>query len=155
MVYVSQCLPKTGELQNVIHFTNMKGLRIQDCSESGYLSFDLADILALVPDAAKSAHWIVSDIDATMKEGCSLPDDNETLTWSWTTLLEFSASVMQTIDGKFQSKASSHPNRIIIEAIDSSYWEVCTDHEEFLTALKEQFAEVRDLSVDEVRLISG
>lgn len=132
----------------------MKGVRIKDGDK--YLSFDLLDILKELPEEFQDCRWCVSNVEATMKKGVLAPEPNRSFDWNWSEVLQFASSVFQTIDGRFSVwGTSSEPPILVIDAVDSCFWEVCSTNNEFISRLKSRFNEVEVLSSEEIRDIIG
>ena len=131
----------------------MVGIKIQDStySPSGgrILSFDLRDILAVVGDPVLASRWRCYDLCYTTV------DDNEIgevrgqrRKLSGEELIQYAASVQQTINGRFEARGGGAAKRawLIIEAVDSSWFEVWSSKPEVLERLKARFQQVIDIS---------
>lgn len=127
----------------------MKGVTILDRDpSSNLLSFDLRDILSVLGDDGARSAWTVRDVEclggdaaATLRDAS---DAAEILAGDL--LLDLARNVGQIIDGEFSARL---PNEdvpwITIRAVDSSAFDVETDREDVLTALKAKFDCVEDL----------
>jgi hypothetical protein len=129
----------------------MKGVTILDRDpSSGVLSFDLKDILSVLGDDAERSTWTVRDVECLGGDAATAlhhaSDAREVL--GGNRLADLARDVGQIIDGEFSARL---PNEeapwIMIRAVDSSAFDVETDREDVLAALKAKFDRVEDLPV--------
>lgn len=128
----------------------MTNITIDD-NIDGFLSFDLRDILTLIPNA-NSFSWVLKDMDFNILAP-SLKDDNiakldnllldrimecEEYSIQFDDLLKISKYNIQTLNGRVIGNASNN-QKIIISIFDSSYWTIQTNLIPFLENLKNHF----------------
>ncbi len=127
----------------------MRGVTILDRDpNSGVLSFDLRDILSVLGGDAERSTWTVRDVEcldgdaaSALHEAC---DACEVL--SGDRLVDLARDVGQIIEGEFSARLPNEEAAwITIRAVDSSAFDVETDREDILTALKAKFDRVEDL----------
>jgi hypothetical protein len=106
----------------------MPGIRIRDLTEQGFLAFDLADLLQVLGDSARTSAWRCSVEECIALENArphlqEAYNTREALTG--TELFTLARETLQVIDGAFEAFHDGEKNPWIkLEAIDSSYWEV-------------------------------
>ncbi len=103
----------------------MRGIQIQDRDKCGVLSFDLADILKAIGKEAERFQWTCRNVECTgnaAPELEALAEEEKSITNA--ELQNLAKGISQTIDGEFVGKAEDHTVRLLILAIDSTYWEV-------------------------------
>ena len=130
----------------------MKGVTILDRDHTrGGLGFDLGDVVAVLGDDAERSSWTIADVEcvggaaATALHHAS--DTGESV--SGERLIRLAADVGQIIDGEFVGCLPGESVAwIVIRAVDSSAFDVETDREDVLAALRARFASVVDLPVD-------
>jgi hypothetical protein len=128
----------------------MQGITITDkCCGSLLLGVELIDILCLLGKHAKDIEWEISGVESIGGEAADklheLSDKKDRL--SGRALLQLAASVNQIIDGRFVGyrKGEDRP-WIIIQAVDSSAYDVyCVDNET-LTKIRQHFGSVEEIS---------
>jgi hypothetical protein len=124
----------------------MRLLSITDKNERGVLQFDLVDILTAVMPYVADSVWTCSGVEAFGRRAEELhrcSEDKVSLDSS--TLREIAAGLYQVVDGLFQAyhRDESSP-WLIIRAVDSSAYDVETDDERVLSAIRERFENVSD-----------
>ena len=131
----------------------MRGVRNKDLEHTelgGFLNFDLKDILATIGEPAISSTWICRNIECVGKHAerlFELSETGESITGS--ELDRILDGINQTIDGQFEASQAGKANPwLIVEAVDSSYFEVFTDDAFVLDKLRSRFREVSQVSTD-------
>lgn len=148
----------------------MPTLEIFD-KRNGFLSFDLRDLLEVIEPFAAPLDWYVVEFEpavlaASAEHGKGSPPSWVTELWhksetgavealSWERLKDLSTHVTQTMNGVFVAadpgqpapSPSLDPNdehyRIVIQAVDTSFWAVTSHDENVLQALKGRFKDVK------------
>ena len=112
------------------------------------LSFDLRDILEVIGEPALTSDWRCLNLWYTaVKDGQFSEFRERRRRLSGKELVEFTASVHQSIDGKFIAKKDgTNKPWLIIRAVDSSWFEVWCSKQEVLEELKGRFTQVSPLS---------
>jgi hypothetical protein len=129
----------------------MFGITILDHSDNGFLSLDLKDILLLLGSQAESSEWEISQVEALDGVGAEqlhcLADKRASVPGQELVRLAF--AVTQIIDGIFRGyqKGESEP-WIVIQAVDSSAFDVQSDDEGVIHQIRQQFRSVVDLPGD-------
>jgi hypothetical protein len=127
----------------------MRGVTILDRDpSSGVLSFDLRDILSLLGEDAERSTWMVRDVECLGGDAATAlhhaSDAGELL--SGGRLFDIARDVEQIIDGEFWGRLpNEEADWIQIRAVDSSAFDVHTEREDVLTALKAKFDHVEDI----------
>lgn len=127
----------------------MKGVTIFDRDPtSGALSFDLRDILSVLGDDAERSAWTVRDVECLDGDAAAAlhraSDEGEVLAGG--RLVGLACDVGRIIDGEFSAWLPGQETAwITIRAVDSSAFDVETDREEILTALRAKFDRIDDL----------
>ena len=133
----------------------MRGLRIKDLAEGGYLAFDLRDLLSVIAAAAESSRWRCTDlwcipIEPIGEGELKLQYDSGSLI-TGSTLSALAERTRQVIDGEFRAYRGSPTSEeawLVIRAVDSSFWEVFSDDDNVLRQLRVRFHDVQDLAAD-------
>jgi len=124
-------------------------LEITDDNDSGYLSFDLADILIVFGKDGLFQEWRIESLEAVAKPSSGLDvlelerqvkAVNGGLVISWTDLQNISKSIFQTINGKFTGSSGA-----CIEAQDSSRWLVSCQNSEIASRIRARFERVKEV----------
>lgn len=108
------------------------------------LTFDLRDILALVPPASGDSTWEVSDAEvvgtcAEALHGAS--DAGARLTDRQ--LRQIAAGITQTINGELRAyRAGAREPWLVIRAVDSSSFDVISDDPVLIETLRARFERV-------------
>jgi hypothetical protein len=120
----------------------------KDLHDGHYLAFDLRDILtALGPRVGKS-QWRCDVEECISIEGIEYLEEkyNVSTPIPGKTLIELANITRRMIDGTFQAfDSNADLPWVIIEAIDSSYWEVRTDDQAALESLRKKFHDIEPL----------
>ena len=129
----------------------MKGVTILDRDPTtGVLSFDLRDILPLLGKDGERSTWTVRDVECLGGDAVQeLHDASDAcLALTGSRLIELARAVGQVIDGEFSGRLpNDEADWIMIRAVDSSAFDVHTDREDILAALKLKFERVEDIPV--------
>jgi hypothetical protein len=125
----------------------MFGVTILDHSDNGVLSLDLKDIL-LLGSQAESSEWEISQVEALDEveaeelhcladKGARVPGQR---------LIRLASAVTQIINGIFRGyqKGESEP-WIVIQAVDSSAFDVQCNKKDVIHQIRQQFRNVADL----------
>ena len=129
----------------------MFGIKIQDSTRpaggGAWLSFDLRDILHSIGEPALESEWRGRGLYyLLMRDGVCGEFDEARRDFSGKEFVEFAATVHQTIDGEFTAKKpGSNKAWLVIEAVDSSWFEVWSTKPQVLDRLKLKFSEVTSL----------
>jgi hypothetical protein len=126
-------------------------LVIRDGTEAGArgaLDFDLEDVLAALGPVVLTSQWRCSglwyiandDRDVDLFDRLSTQSD----LIGGETLLRACGRVSRFIDGEFEGVAAGGDRWIIIRAVDSSFWEVFSDRQDVLDAIRARFRVVDD-----------
>ena len=131
----------------------MRGISITDSTPDGsVLTVDLVDILRLLGPLAIQTEWEVADVESV---GGASARELERLAEAGTrvpgqTLLSLVDGVTQIIDGKFAGYRDGEDQPwIIVRAVDSSAFDVESEDEAIVSALKRQFKSVTELDAIE------
>src|SRR5262249_15222290 len=125
----------------------MFGVTILGHSDNGVLSLDLKDILRLLGSQAESSEWEIAQMEALdgteAAELHRLADKGTRV--SGQELIRLASTVTQITDGIFQGyqKGASEP-WIVIQAVDSSAFDVQSDNEDVIHRIRQQFRDVVD-----------
>ncbi len=125
----------------------MHGLRIKDLAPQGFLACDLRDFLKLLGEAACPLRWRVSgDVWATGPQSEELESiANSDLRITSEKLAELAQAVNQVIDGEFVGYLPGEDEPwVIIQAIDSSYYEFFCSEPSMLQRARDRFVDVVD-----------
>ncbi|MGH2415075.1 MAG: hypothetical protein ACRDEA_15565, partial [Microcystaceae cyanobacterium] len=125
------------------------------CKDDNFLAVDLIDILHQINSLVEESEWEISEVECLGKDADKLhqlSDTNERV--SGHILLPVAANLAQVIDGVFAGyrKGESQP-WIIIEAVDSSAYDVYTSDEVVLAQLRQAFKQVIDLPQENYELL--
>ena len=123
----------------------MPGITIADCQD-GILTVDLATILHLLGSQVENSEWIVFDLECRGAAADRLHQVADTETRiSGQTLLQLAGHLTQVIDGVFEGYQQGESSPwAIVQAIDSSAYEVESNDRAALLRLKQHFKAVRD-----------
>lgn len=138
--------------------------------QNGLLSFDLGDLLEVIAPFASRLDWYVVEFEpAVLTAAQGKPDSPPiwvTELWhkseagavqaiTWEQLKELSTYVSQTMNALFVAmdlgaptpSSSLDPNneryKLVIQAVDTSFWAVTTHDEDLVQALKARFKSVK------------
>jgi hypothetical protein len=147
----------------------MPTLEIFD-KRNGFLAFDLRDLLNVIEPFAARLDWYVVEFEpavlATTEEHEQGSPSWVTELWhkseagavepmSWERLKDLSTHITQTMNGLFVATDSGSPApsstldpnddryRLVVQAVDTSFWAVTSYDENVLQALKERFTDVK------------
>lgn len=128
------------------------GITISDADAKDFLTLDLRDILALIPEDGARWLWGVSGAEAVGPSAEALhsaSDAGDTL--SLVRLREIAAKITQTINGEFRSfrDGESEP-WVVVRAVDSSTFDVISDDAVFLEKVRGRFKRVREYPPSEL-----
>jgi hypothetical protein len=132
----------------------MPGIRIRDLTERGFLAFDLADLLDLLGDPARTSIWRCSVEECISSENARpyLEDAyNTPQTLTGAELAALARETRQVIDGRFEAfRRGANTPWIRLEAIDSTCWEVFAPDSTDLSRLELHFREVERIGEGDV-----
>ncbi len=124
----------------------MPGITIAD-SVGDFLSINLIDILRLLKSFITDTKWQLSEVECigtTADEIHQLSDINAKI--SSQKLIELAAGITQVIDGYFEGyRYTDAKPWLVIQAVDSSAYDVECEDGAVLTLLKQSFKEIADL----------
>ncbi len=130
----------------------MRGVKIRDGTEPGGpggLQFDLAQVLAALGRAAAKSRWTCADLQYTSKDELDIPaleraaiPGEEVL---GSDLIEAKGNLLQVIDGQFTGIDKDGAPWVIVRAVDSSWWEVWSNHNWVHDAIRAHFRVVENL----------
>ncbi len=138
----------------------MLGIKIQDKKQSnsgsGFLDFDLRDILAVIGEPVKQSKWLCYNLWYTAQRNGIFNEFHEArLKFSGDELIQFASEIHQTIDGRFEAKTEGAAKKpwLVIIADDSSWFEVWASKPKIIEQLKEHFQVVNEISMESNPLI--
>lgn len=122
----------------------MRGIRIKDLHEKGFLSFDLRHILDLLGERAMLSSWLATEVWATGDAALELEHlANGQVFIEGATLIRLASNVVQVIDGEFSAFEKGCPLPwVVICAVDSSYYEVFSADSSVLEKVRGSFRQV-------------
>ena len=148
----------------------MPTLEIFD-KRNGFLSFDLGDLLEVIAPFASHLDWYVVQFEPAVLAGRQDKAKDSPPSWvtelwqkseagivqalSWERLKELSAHIAQTMNALLVATDPGTPAlssalnlnderyRLVIQAVDTSFWAVTTHEENVLQALKARFNDVK------------
>jgi hypothetical protein len=129
----------------------MFGVTIFDHTDNGVLSLDLKDILQLLGSQAESSEWEISQVEALDGFGAEalhgLADKKARVPGQ--ELVRLASNVTQIIDGIFRGyQKDEREPWIVIQAVDSSAFDVQSDNNDVIRQIRQQFRSVVDLPGD-------
>ena len=119
----------------------MQGLAITDTTEENFLSFDLFDILTQIGDSIEDSEWVISEVECFGEAA----DEIDRLAENQSKvpgiqLLDLASNVTQIIDGVFTGyRLGEDTPWMIIQAIDSSEYEVFSTDRKLLDRIHDRF----------------
>jgi hypothetical protein len=133
----------------------MRKMIIRDGAESlkaGALTFDLVDVLHALGPKVVSSRWRCSNLwyvsanerDIEVLERASAQGELV----GGDDLLHAAARLSQTIDGQFEGVIGEGDPWVIVRAVDSSWWEVSSDDQSVLDAVRARFQSTEEVSSD-------
>jgi hypothetical protein len=130
----------------------MAGIRIHDRTDDDVLAFDLSDLLEALGKEAELSAWKCSVGECIPKDG-GRPDledaYNAATRLSGAEILALAGETLQIVDGAFEAyRRGERQPWIVLEAIDSTYWEVFAATADDLSPLRRRFSEVEDIEED-------
>ncbi|MBC6476896.1 MAG: hypothetical protein GDA56_02960 [Hormoscilla sp. GM7CHS1pb] len=132
----------------------MRGITIMDRQpDSNRLAVNLIDILEQLGSAIATTEWKISDVECIGQEADLLHEISDTQRIvSGITLLQIARNIIQVIDGTFAGyQINKSEPWIIIEAVDSSAYDVDSNEETILTKLRQRFINVENLPESETQ----
>lgn len=119
----------------------MQGLAITDTTEENFLSFDLFDILTQIGDSIEDSEWVISEVECFGEAADEIDRLAESQSKvSGIKLLKLASNLTQTIDGIFTGYClGGETPWIIIQAIDSSEYEVFSTDRKLLDRIHDRF----------------
>jgi hypothetical protein len=128
----------------------MQGITITDkCCNDLLLGVELVDILCLLGKHSRNLEWEISGVESIGNEAADrlheLSDNKARI--SGRTLLQLAAGVSQIVEGKFVGYRHRNDKPwIIIQAVDSSAYDVYCEDNDLLAKIKQHFAQVDEIS---------
>jgi len=133
----------------------MIGIRVRDCTEQGFLAFDLADLLALLGESARTSRWRCSVEECiTAEHGRPYLEDayNKPDALTGTEMLRLARETHQVIDGTFEAfRHGENTPWIKLVAFDSTYWEVFARDSFELSPFESHFRKTEPIDERDVR----
>lgn len=133
---------------------------------SNFLDVRLEDILSVITDIGEGYSWVMFEINASLNEWVEKPDYNDLDNWvnessdgmelSWDELVKLAPIFHQIIDtiivaykdenhkpiiGK-GTVALMETSEIVLELVDSTFWEIYTKDAKILDRFKKKFKDV-------------
>jgi hypothetical protein len=137
-------------------------LVIRDGTEPGArgaLEFDLEDVLAALGPAVLKSRWRCSRLWYASKDGQAVELFDRASTQGelvdGEALLRACGHVSQFVDGEFEGIAARGGPWVVIRAVDSRWWEVSSDRQDVLDAIRAGFRVVEDAQDDAARARTG
>ena len=128
----------------------MRGVTIRDRNERRPgLSFDLRDVLLLLPAEFRNSSWTLSGIEAVGKSAMKLHElaDKEGRI-AGSELAALSEGIEQTIDGLFEAyQGEQQIPWLRIRAVDGSAFDVESEEEAVLSAIRKRFNDVTAIQI--------
>jgi hypothetical protein len=123
-----------------------RGIVIRDGTQpggSGGLEFDLAQVLLALGEPAAQSRWKCSrlhyvsndDCDIDVLEQASAPNGSV----RGADLVNGIQQLAQVIDGDFEATDAAGRQWVLVRAVDSSWWEVWSEDESVLGAVRNTF----------------
>lgn len=121
----------------------MHGLKIADLVD-GVLAFDLKEVLSVIGEPAISSTWKCSQVECLGENAERLGEISDSgRRISGQELFEIAKGVYQVIDGEFEAYRSEEKAPwLVVNAVDSSFFEVLTDDAATLEAIRTNFSDV-------------
>ena len=126
--------------------------KIHDCNGS-FLNFDLKDIIDVIGDKGEFFKWQIEYLEIEsnknkkpnelIRKTLLKLNNNEDVILSWSELIELSSSIFQTINCKIIGQ--NDQEKLIIEAFDSTFWELTLNDLETFERFKARFDEIKVL----------
>lgn len=128
------------------------GLTISDADARGVLSFDLRDVLGLVPQSETDSAWEVSGAEAVGPSARDLHDASDAeVRLSHRRLCEIAAGLKQTLGGEFRSFRAGEPEPwLVVRAVDSSVFDVISSDPALIELVRRRFEHVREYPPSEL-----
>jgi hypothetical protein len=125
----------------------MQGLIIKD-SEDGFLTFDLKEIFSAIGEPVVTSTWRCRSVECVGENADRLQElAAEDQSVSGQELVDIVSGVFQTIDGEFEAyREGKKKPWLVVNAVDSSWFEVLTLDPFVLEKVKQSFREVSLLS---------
>lgn len=128
--------------------TKMRGLTIADKDDRNFLRIDLKDILKLIGDKGLESVWTLHGIESVNGEFADemhrLSDAGIAI--SGARLRVLADNIMQVIDGEFRGATDTVSDPwVLIRAVDSSAFDVCTNDGDLLKRIEVNFSEVMEI----------
>jgi len=125
------------------------GIQIADDVETGYakaLNFDLSDILAVIGQIGRESEWCCRGVECTGEYASEMHAiSDQGLIVSGRTLAHTALMITQTIDGQFMAIREKMNPWLMVEAIDSSWFEVWSSDAAILGQIKGRFSDVEGI----------
>jgi len=123
-------------------------LKINPPVGGGGLGFDLRDLLPLLGPRAVSSSWLVSDLNYVSRDDKSIPafQGLEEDKIPGPDIIGALPNLLQVIDGVFKAYENKNAGEpwVVLRAVDSSWWEVCTQDRTIVQAVRHRFENVEE-----------
>jgi hypothetical protein len=128
----------------------MHGVTISNINRRG-AEINLIDVLGIFRDRVASSSWAIAGVEALGADSATQLNaySDEEATIDGEELLRLASEVTQVIDGNFTGfQIAQDDPWIIIYAVDSSSYDVLTDEQAVLEAIRSRFNDVTDIPCD-------
>ena len=112
----------------------------------GFLNFDLKEIFAAIGDPVIVSTWRCHNVECTGENAQrlhELSDANQSV--SGKELVQIAAGIFQTIDGRFEAYRDDEEPWLVVNAVDSSWFEVLSVDSAVLETIGRSFQDVSRL----------
>jgi hypothetical protein len=128
----------------------MQGVKIKDLTPTehgGFLCFDLKDIFSAIGKAVISSSWRCHDVECVGENADRLYELSEKgKSVSGLELSEIVGGIFQTFDGRFEAfRDGQEEPWLVVSAVDSSWFEVCSLDASILEKIRSRFREVSQI----------
>lgn len=132
----------------------MRGVTITDRTEDNFLAINLVDILHQIGSSIEETEWEISALECfgTAADKLHQIADRKARV-PGKILWQLAENLTQVIEGVFIGYRNDHLNPwIVIEAVDSSAYDVQSDSEDVLKRMRQHFKQVADLPSEEIAI---
>jgi hypothetical protein len=133
----------------------VKGVTIMDRNaDTGFLAFDLSDIVALLDPDAMRSNWTARDVECLGGDAARRLEDasDRAETLAGAEFIALAHNVDQVIDGEFSARLPSAVcDWITIRSVDSSAYDVLTDRDDVLLKIRARFRYVESIPLADSR----
>jgi hypothetical protein len=110
----------------------------------GGLGFDLPDVLKALGPRASSSEWAIDRLHYISRDEKNVAafQAGEGVRTLGAELLSGISNLLQVIDGEFRAFEAGREPWVTVRAVDSSWWEVESEDDTVLSAIRERFPNV-------------